>query len=243
MSSTVNLGLVAEGVTDYELIRSAVESMLGDRSFDMKLLQPEGSVAFGTGNAGPLGGGWRGVYRWCAQSADRAEGKLSNDPLFLRYDLLIVHLDADVACEDPARDPVNPIAELDGVLPCEKPCPPPSDTTDELRRIMLDWLGEPESPKNTILCTPSKNTEAWVVGMLFPTDSQLLKLEWECYSSPETRLSQQPKAQRISKDRMSYQGKAAEFSKRWAVIVAELSEAKRFNDEFVKATGFLAEGV
>ena len=60
MSKTVRIGLVAEGVTDYEILRGAMESMLGGRSFDLKLLQPEESVAFtGGGDAGYLGGGWK----------------------------------------------------------------------------------------------------------------------------------------------------------------------------------------
>ena len=129
MSSTVRIALVAEGVTDYEVLKAAIESMLAGRSFDMKLLQPEESVAFtGAGAAGPLGGGWKGVYKWCLQAATRSGGSVRNDPLFLAYDILILHLDADVASEDPANYPVNPIAELSGVLPCEQPCPPPNTT-------------------------------------------------------------------------------------------------------------------
>jgi hypothetical protein len=57
MSRTVRIALVAEGVTDYEVLKAAIESMLNGQSFDMKLLQPEGSVAFtGAGSAGALGG-------------------------------------------------------------------------------------------------------------------------------------------------------------------------------------------
>ena len=52
MSSTMRIALVAEGVTDYEVLNAAIESMLAGQSFDLKLLQPEESVAF-TG-----AGGW-----------------------------------------------------------------------------------------------------------------------------------------------------------------------------------------
>jgi hypothetical protein len=56
-------------------------------------LQPEGPVSFGT-----IGSGWVGVYRWCHQSAERGAGRLSGDQLLFRnYDMLILHLDADVA--------------------------------------------------------------------------------------------------------------------------------------------------
>ena len=83
MSSPVRIALVSEGITDYVVLKAAIESMLDGRSFILTLLQPEGSVAFsGGGNAGPFGGGWKGVHRWCLQSAVRGGGRLSGDPLF-----------------------------------------------------------------------------------------------------------------------------------------------------------------
>jgi hypothetical protein len=123
MSDTISIALVAEGITDYEVLKAAVESMLDGRSFDMKLLQPEASVAFtGAGNAGALGGGWRGVYKWLLQAVERSGGQLRNDPLFHFYDILVIHLDADVAREDPANYRYSPIPELVGMLPCEVAC-------------------------------------------------------------------------------------------------------------------------
>src|SRR5580700_5527030 len=143
MSSTIRIALVGEGVTDFEVLRTAIDAMLNGRSFDLKLLQPEGSVAFtGGGSAGPLGGGWKGVYKWCRQAALRGGGSLGGDPLFVGYDVLILHLDADVAGEDPAHDPIDPIPGLAGLLPCEQPCPPPGATTEALRLVLLSWVGE-----------------------------------------------------------------------------------------------------
>src|SRR5580658_10598329 len=162
MSNTLRIALIGEGVTDYVVLSAAMESMLSGRSFDLKLLQPEGSLAFtGAGDAGPLGGGWKGVYKWCIQSAVRGSGHVSDDPVFVSYDLMVVHLDADVAGEDPANDATDPIPELAGRLPCEQPCPPASATTGALRAVMSSWLGEAETPPRTVLCTPSKSTEAW----------------------------------------------------------------------------------
>jgi hypothetical protein len=125
----MRIALVAEGVTDYEVPRTAIESILDGRSFVTKLLQPKESAAFsGASAAGPLGGGWRGVYKWCLQAAQQGSGSARGDPLFLSYGMLILHQDADVAGEDPANDPGNPIVGLSGVLPCEQPCTPPSCT-------------------------------------------------------------------------------------------------------------------
>ena len=210
--------------------------MLSGRSFDMKLLQPEGSVAFtGGGNAGPLGGGWRGVYKWCLQAALRGGGNLGGDPLFIGYDLLVLHLDADVAGEDPANDTFNPIPDLAGVLPCDQPCPPPNATTDPLRLAILSWVGETQTPPRTVFCTPSKSMEAWVMAALFPNDSEMTKRGWECHPNPAARLGQQPIGQRFSKRHADYEKRKLELQGTWPAIVAKLSEAARFNDDFTAA--------
>ena len=236
MSKTVRIALVAEGVTDYEVLRAAIESMLNGRSFDLKLLQPEGSVAFtGGGDAGPLGGGWKGVYKWCLQAAQRGGGSLSGDPLFIGYDLLVLHLDADVANEDPANQSVDPLPELAGVLPCAKDCPPPSATTVPLRQVLLSWAGETQTPPQTVLCTPSKSTEAWVMAIFFPNDRDMRRKGWECHPNPEGRLSQQPAGQRFAKRQADYQSRQADLQAGWPTIAARLSESQRFRDDFVTA--------
>ena len=225
MSDPVKIALVSEGITDYVVLKAAVESMLDGRSFILTLLQPEGSVAFtGAGEAGPLGGGWKGVHKWCLQSAARGGGSLSGDPLFIGHDLLVVHLDADVAGEDMA-----------GHLPCAQPFPPPNATTDRLRIVMLSWLGETRTPPQTVLCTPSKSTDAWVMVAFFPSDKEVRKRSWECFPNPQSRLGQQPKPQRFSKSQVDYEKRQAELQSRWPSVVAKLSEAARFQTDFTTA--------
>jgi hypothetical protein len=237
MSNTVRIALVAEGITDYLVLKAAISSMLGNRSFNVKLLQPEESVAFiGAGDAGPLGGGWRGVYKWCLQAAKRGGGRVSDDPIFQTYDVLVLHLDADVASEDPANHKQNPIKALNGVLPCELPCPEPRHTTNALRTILLSWLGESESPPKTVLCTPSKAIEAWVVAIFFPKDPEMTKKGWECHPNPANRLGQQRKKHRFRKSQTDYQDRESAIQTGWHRVVSRLSEAKRFNDDFIAET-------
>jgi hypothetical protein len=236
MSSTLRIALVGEGITDYVVLNAAIESMLNGRSFDLKLLQPEGSVAFtGAGNAGPLGAGWKGVYKWCLQSTLRGGGHLSDDPVFVSYDLLVLHLDADVAEEGPANDPIDPIPDLAGRLPCERPCPPASATTGPLRAVMLSWLGETGTPPRAVLCTPSKSTEAWVMAACFPRDREMARRGWECHPKPASRLGQQPKHRRFSKTQAGYEERKSELQAGWPQTVAKLSEAARFQSDFTDA--------
>ncbi len=232
----MRIALVGEGVTDFEVLKAAIDFMLNGRSFDLKLLQPEGSVAFmGRGNAGALGGGWKGVYRWCLQAALRGGGTLAGDPLFISYDLLILQLDADVAGEDPANDAVDPIPELNGLLPCERACPPPNATTDALRLVILSWAGEAQTPPQTVLCTPSKSTEAWVMAAFFPGDTEMARRGWECHASPAVRLAQQPLARRFAKRHADYEARSPQLRLAWPAITTRLSEAMRFQNEFMSA--------
>src|SRR5882724_5697956 len=104
MSDPLRVGIVVEGPTDEIVIVAALKAILQGRSFVPTLLQPEGSRAFGS-----RGTGWSGVYRWCRQSASRGAGKLSDDKLlFLEYDLLVLHLDADVAGENYGNGGITP---------------------------------------------------------------------------------------------------------------------------------------
>ncbi|HEY1049086.1 MAG TPA: hypothetical protein VGE39_05000, partial [Prosthecobacter sp.] len=128
MSRPLRIALASEGPTDHVVIQAALEAMLNGRSFVLEQVFPETSVAFGT-----MGTGWAGVYRWCQASAKRGGGKLSNDKLLFglrELDVLILHLDADVAAKKYADNSVVPLAS-DLSLPCDRLCPPPADTVNE----------------------------------------------------------------------------------------------------------------
>jgi hypothetical protein len=231
MSDPLRIALVAEGPTDGVVIESALKSMLEGRPFVLKQIFPEGSTSFGE-----LGTGWVGVYRWCRQSSRRGNGALSNDKLvFQNFDLLILHVDADVAGFDYADGAIRP-EERDGVLPCLRPCPPPTDTTNALRPVLLSWCGETQTPARTVICMPSQSTEAWVVASLFPND-QAMQQGIECYPNAESRLGQQPNSGRIRKKKRDYEGRADALTDAWPdlVVPGALGEALRFQEEFLHA--------
>lgn len=224
MSEPLRVALVAEGPTDRIVIEAAIASILRNRAYVLRQLQPEESVAFG-----PLGTGWGGVYHWCQQAARRSRGAFRDDPLFVMYDLLVLHVDADVA--DRRYSEAN-IVETVEDLPCARPCPPASASTDPLRKVLLRWAGETETPPRTVLCTPSKSTGAWVLKALFPRDKAVMGGTLECWPDPEARLSQQPAPIRIKKTTREYQARAGELKQAWPCIEESLSEAKRFGRDF-----------
>ncbi|MBL9154087.1 MAG: hypothetical protein JNK37_16460 [Verrucomicrobiales bacterium] len=231
MSEPLRIALVAEGYTDKVVIEAAISSLIGERSYILRLLQPEESLPFDCSHPYTgTGRGWGGVYLWCLDSRQRGDGRVAGDPLFLAYDILIIHLDADVAdkrysdygFDDPSED-----------LPCDCPCPPASATTGNLRMVLVRWMGEIEIPPKTVVCTPSKCTETWVLAALCPDDRFMKSRDWECYPTPQNRLASLPKDRRITKSIRSYRDHFEGMKSGWPEARALLAEAERFSQEFL----------
>jgi len=155
--------------------------------------------------------------------------------LFLSHDILVIHIDADVAGKSYHESGTTPDSG-DRLLPCELDCPPASATVDALREVLLSWLGETQIPPRTVLCVPSKSTEAWVVAALFPNDEAMRK-GMECWTDPENRLAQQPRSRRIRKTQRDYEANRQRLSEAWPLLVGKhhLGEAKRFQHELLSA--------
>ncbi len=237
MSEPLRIAMVVEGPTDFIVLDAVISSLLPDREIELQSLQPEFSAAFQV-QPGPTGLGWPGVYRWCAQVTNEAQGRVSDSSLFAFHQILVVQVDADVAgmtyqngwIEDPTGD-----------LPCEKPCPPPTATTDALRQVVLRWLGEPVAPLRCVLCTPSKSIETWVMAALFPANKEVAKKNWECRANPESQFATLPKAGRIRKDTEDYRSKRQDILSAWPNVCGKLVEARRFSRELLKQVEMLGE--
>lgn len=230
--SNLNIALIAEGKTDYIVIEAALKSILG-YPFVLKLLQPETSDAFG--GAGLFGGGWGGVYRWCRQVVSM-ECPVGANPTLTGYDLVLVHVDADVAGN---RYEEAGIEEGRNDLPCELPCPPPEASADALRDVVAGWLDLPSwsaMPERWAFCIPSKCTEAWVVAALYRETEPLFMINLECNSRLENWLSQRPvregKLIRGNRKQVSaYRGVAKKVADDWRGICGHCSQAVRLEND------------
>ena len=218
------------------MLQSILRAVLPDSTdFVFQTLQPEGSAAFSTASFRGTGVGWGGVYRWSRQSAGEGGGSVSGSSALTYHDLLIVHVDADVAGKRYADGNIQD-APLDD-LPCEKPCPPTKHTTNALRAVVLNWLGEHDCPPRIVLCTPSKSTEAWVVAAVWPDNRQVLRADWECRRNPEGQLAALPRPRRFRKSQSDYRQRSVELTKGWPSVSQGLTEAARFEAEFLAALG------
>ncbi|MDM8559034.1 hypothetical protein [Candidatus Parabeggiatoa sp. HSG14] len=170
------IGIVAEGVTDFMLLRSLLNHFL---DCHCQLIQPEIAETQGLGgHQGAYGGGWKGIRTWC-QNLTNDFGNLTAFFNKLNIDLLIIHIDADVAREDEIN--------------CAKPCPPVQDTCEALAKRVMTWLGEPVIDKKLVLCIPADNTEAWILAAhdIQTTYHALPDKPLECVYKPDMIISNQ----------------------------------------------------
>ena len=222
--SDLRVALVAEGPTDGIIIESALKAVL-DAPFVMTVLQPEATRP-------AMGGGWCGVFKWCRDFAARAHASLEDDPILGNFDLFILHLDADVAELTYQDGGAAVVGASQGLLPlpCSRPCPPPSDAVDGIRKRLINWLGVTTVGPRTVLCVPSKSSEAWLASAILATGHAVLA-SIECDLHLETRLEQLPKAQRIQKSRRAYQEHTPTVKSQWPRVEALCSQALRFRSD------------
>ena len=234
MSEPLRVAAAVEGPTDVIVFRAILGALLPDTDFVFQTLQPEGSAAFGSAPSGGTGVGWVGVYRWSRQSACEGGGSVSGSSALSNHDVLIVHVDADVAGKRYADGNIQDAPCED--LPCERPCPPPCETTNALRAVVLNWLGEHERPSRIVLCTPSKSIEAWVLAAVWPEGDVVRRDDWECRPNPEGQLAALPMHRRFRKRPDDYRRKQGDMERAWPEVSARLTEAARFEAEFLSAT-------
>jgi hypothetical protein len=220
--------LVCEGPTDLEVLQAVLDACLQGIDYLPIVLQPDLS-RYG-GDAGPLGGGWKGVRRWCEHIA-QAGGFEVLQALAPDTDMLIIHVDADIAS--------------DREISVMQPCPPPRDTILALERVMLQWLGLQSLPERVAFWIPAMATESWLLRALFPHKAEAAPCEptalagvrcVECIADPASALiGERPKLVRrkdgaVKKDRGAYRSQRAPLAARWPELVTELWAAHRLNE-------------
>jgi hypothetical protein len=146
-----NLRLVCEGPTDQAVLEAVVSAHLKSTDFRITRLQPDDSLY--AGDAGPHGGGWKGVRGWC-QSVQEAGGLEAIGALRPDIHLLIIHVDADIVLD------IEHVAAY--------PCPPPKNNILAAEEIVKIWLGLERLPENVLLWVPGMATEAWLLRSIFP---------------------------------------------------------------------------
>lgn len=224
MSEELRIALVAEGPTDKILIEAALKAIL-PRTFVLTFLQPEATRP-------EMGTGWCGVLKWCHAFNRRDVASLEVDPLLFRYDMIILHIDADVAGKSYADCGLAcpQLAEDSGwaVLPTLTDCPPLQNAASYMETCLLSWLGLASRGQRTVHCIPSKAVESWLSVAVLPAGDPLLT-SVECRFDLAEKLAILPKERRIrKKSKIDYLANAPQLQRRWADIRSACSQAAAF---------------
>jgi hypothetical protein len=220
--SDLRIALVAEGPTD-KIAIEAFLSAITERSFILTLLQPEALNAFG--GFGQSGSGWCGVARWCRSKAAAGFGSFETDPTMTMFDLLIIHIDGDVADKQYADCGGN----FPGAgLPLNLERAMVTERVEMLEKIVCEWLAIREPGARTVFCIPHLSMEAWVVASLFHGEDEFGD-HLESEPNLDQWLATLPLQVRLRKNRKEYSGKATQFTGGWHDAVRICTQAVRFN--------------
>jgi len=229
-----SVALVCEGPADRAIIEAVLDHYLDD--YEMLSIQPPTGLI--GGDAGPFGGGWKGVRRWCGSEV-AAQGGLDQVAVLQNADLLVVQVDADVAEEDE--------------ISLARPCPPPADGADEIRTLVLQWLDVAHVPDKVVLCIPSMASETWALVALFPDEGAVVTCEpppddgecIECRTDIKALLRKlggrhRPKNRpklvvsqdgELKNQASGYRAQSGELTAGWTDVLGECSEARRFDTD------------
>jgi hypothetical protein len=224
------IGTVVEGPTDRILLEAVLQRLIpGEHRF--LPLQPP--VTFGE-----LGAGWKGVRRWCRQTWQReglnlAATLASGPPL----DLLVIHLDADVARESDLQE--GEADPIDGVV---QPCPPASATAARLTAVVCRSLQVDSLPPVLVLAIPAQDTESWSFAALHPGDDLCARADCECIRSgrdhPAYRLTLkrygkllQRRDGEIKKAERRYREVAPHIAAAWETVCRLCPQAAQFTQD------------
>jgi hypothetical protein len=226
--SELRIALVAEGPTDFEVIQAVLKAVL-PKPFIMTQLQPEPTQP-------QIGTGWCGVLKWCYQTHQRQHGLLMDDPTLASFDLIIIHLDVDVAHQQylDCGETVETWAKENSWqnLPCIQPCPPISPTANILGNVITSWLGQAKPCNRTIFCLPAQSSGTWLAAVILPS-TELSNIE--CNRMLESQLAQLPKKQRIKKTTREYRMYAPRITEQWSQIKHVCTQAKNFEQLILRA--------
>lgn len=228
----MNIGTVVEGPTDRLVLETVLDKLCPGEHRYFALQPPE--------TFGETGTGWKGVCRWCREIWQR-EGssleKIISGDTGPALDLLVIHVDADIAREHDLQEGINtPVPNV------EQPCPPAEATANQLKRVMARWLQRDDFPSQVILAIPAQDTENWTFAALFPDDDLCSRDDYECTRAgrdhPGYRLTLAKYGKRlrrtsgiIKKSACQYQQITPQIAAAWDTVRRICPQAERFTQD------------
>lgn len=230
-----NVGIIAEGPTDVEVIEGILRTVFAKDTFCFRTISPTPQEL--QSQRKKEGFGWGGVYRVCKDLREKLEMLTLMGAAF---DLLVIHVDGDVAYKDYADIEEQP---LQNDLPCASVTAEVQEAGSSLEDVVCQWLNHSTDISiPVVLCLPFLSTETWAGQLLYPgewTDIDEKTSEDIIYhrlfllgqpkSGKERRLIRQ-KAGKMKKNTKGYQNLARQMTAAgWMGVTQRYVQAKRFD--------------
>jgi len=235
----VKIGTVVEGPTDRLVLKAIIEKLCpGDHDY-LDLQPADNGDSFGR-----TGTGWKGVRRFCFDVWQFLGTDISTLITDYQIDLLIIHIDADIASGSDLQEGVTePVGNV------QQPCPPILPTAQNLEKVIAKWLNigiADKFPPEVILAIPAQDIENWLFAALFPDDELCQKPDYECIHKgydqghpaylmtlKNYRKILKRKDGKIKKSVRSYRQVVGNVADNWNKVCEFCSQAKVFNDKLM----------
>ena len=235
-----NIGIVCEGPTDFIILREVIDRIAGENHYYLQL-QPEPDLS------GRYGGGWKGVWKWCADYAGIYLQIMTEiEP---QLDLLIIHMDGDVSRKERAshwscshtnciykgiRNPIDCDFTADGRkncpvhLPCVDHEPSAAGYSNHLSGLIQEWL---KSTERVCIVIPCDSIEASVIAAYDRSEhAEVIEDPWrnviarkKSYHGIRTRQEQ--------KNQLAFRQFAETVSENWEQVTQLCGCARKFEAE------------
>lgn len=162
--SDFRIGIIAEGKTDIIVIKEILKQAFIDINYRVTVLSPTEDELLGNVNKHE-GFGWRSVYEVCRELTDC----LQILGIGNKFDIIIVHLDADVA--QSSYDAAN-INTKRKDLPCYDYTASIAENCEKLETVAKGWL-DVRYWDSIVFCIPHIATDIWPAYVLYDNSNGL----------------------------------------------------------------------
>ena len=232
----MKIGTIVEGSTDRLLLKAIIDHIYPGQHTYHDLQPADRGETFGE-----RGSGWKGVRRFCFDVHQQLNNTLSNFIVDYAFDLLVIHVDADIANESDLQDGID-----EPIIDVSQSCPPVYPTVIKSRQVIMKWLQveEDQLPPQVIFAIPAQDSEHWVFATLFPDDEMCKESKYECvhehHQRPAYKLSLQKygsivrrKKGKLKKSILRYRLILPDVVAGWRDACKICTQAQLFTDELL----------
>lgn len=232
------IGIASEGPTDYMVIKTVIDKITGEDNRYLPL-QPEPDMM------GRYGNGWKGVWRWCKETAPLEK---IMDEIHPRIDIVIIQMDGDVVrkekevhcrcdstkCDDKGKAFPLYCEKAKSECSAEIPCQSHNSDVDDIMSHGIHVLREAlnvTDDRRIVITIPCDSTDAWVAAAYDDFDAiEQIEDPWKNIIS-KGKFFHDIRVRGDKKNTVTYSAFMKKLSDNWLEVTEKCDSAKKFEKE------------